>query len=106
MPCLGQAWHKISTHYLWADGRNKSQLSRSCLGSCWPKTQNGCPGLAGRHSLQQARMAGLRRAGVRTWGGLEGQEQKQDYKQKIREHKIPSVLAVFSRPGGVGRLVS
>ena len=72
----------------------------------WPKTQNGCPGLAGRHSLQQARMAGLRRAGVRTWGGLEGQEQKQDYKQKIREHKIPSVLAVFSRPGGVGRLVS
>lgn len=39
---------------------------------------------------------------MRTWGGLEGQEQKQDYKQKIREHKIPSVLAVFSRPGGGG----
>lgn len=27
----------------------------------------------------------MRGAGVRTWGGLEGQERKQDYKQKIRE---------------------
>ena len=39
---------------------------------------------------------------MRTWGGLEGKERKQDYKQKIREHKI---LAVLSRPGGSAFLI-